>query len=480
METPSYQHTVSEAEKNLLAHIINTENKPVDILPRLQPENFSKAEHQTIYRAILKMISEIIPVNRITLKAHLQHSGNFENAGGENVVEEICALTCNEITADEYYKMVVRASKKRRMGELGSMMMSESNDAAENPDENWEEAMRELTRINQHTFGSGIKSFEETSTTLLHELEVKYNSGEITSGIKSGFADLDSITGGFQPGELLIVAARPAMGKSAFLLSTVIKTCLNRKIPVAYFSLEMSAQLITQRLLSQVTRIPNYSISSAQLQSLDYAVFTSRVHETKNAPFYIVDQSPLSMQQIRLLAIQLKQQFNIEILMVDYLQLISPGKKNWNREHEISEISRALKQIARELNIVVIATSQLSRAPETRGGDKKPILSDLRDSGSLEQDADKVLFIYRAEYYGFDTDCEGLPTKDVAEIIVAKNRCGNMSTARLHFISRYAQFDNFGDGGEAAIRLSEHKLKNKYSDVFREKECEPRIDPPPF
>ncbi len=482
METASYQLTVSEAERNILSLIINGKDKTAYYIQHLKPEIFSDERHRVIYSNILQMMMTTTPLDIVTLKAQLLKTNQLELAGDEEYLRELKNINFDTSAIDEYYRIILYAAKKRQLGTLGEQMIHDSNDVSVNPDETWSDTIKSLSEIQTSHGENKVHDLASLSFELLRDLDYKINSNGKTSGIWSGFPDLDKITGGFVPGELVVIAGRPAMGKSGFALSMLLKTCVGFKNPVAYFALELNAQSFTQRLLSLYSGIPAERIRRAELRSEEYQRLILQMDEIKNAPLYVVDSAQLTAPEIRLVTQQLRSQYNIQMIVIDYLQIIpSRQRKSWNREAEISEITRTLKQMARELDIVVVVTSQLSRAVETRGGDKKPILSDLRESGAIEQDADKVLFLYRGEYYGLDTDAEGVSTKNVAEIIVAKNRNGPVATVRMRFNPKVARFDNLEENEIEEMKVGEEKIQRKFRKFFGE-DGEPFIDKnePPF
>ncbi|NRA13188.1 MAG: replicative DNA helicase, partial [Crocinitomicaceae bacterium] len=280
------------------------------------------------------------------------------------------------------------------------------------------------------------------------------------SGVPTGFYALDKITAGFQRSDMIVIAARPAMGKTAFVLSLARNTAVDFGQGVAIFSLEMSAVQLVKRLIASETRIPAEKLRKGDLKEHEFQQLHTRISKLATAPLYIDDTPGISIFDLRAKCRRLKMQYDIQLVIIDYLQLMTAGgsKGQGNREQEISSISRSIKEIAKELNVPIIALSQLSRSVEQRGGDKKPILSDLRESGAIEQDADIVSFIYRPEYYGFLQDEDGNSNVGIGEIIIAKHRNGGLGSVRLRFIKEYARFDNiesdFGnipDGAQATL-----------------------------
>jgi len=276
----------------------------------------------------------------------------------------------------------------------------------------------------------------------LNELETKKNQEGLT-GVPSGFTNLDRVTSGWQPTELIILAARPAMGKTAFVVSALRNAAVDHGKPVAIFSLEMSSVQLVNRLISAEAEIDSEKIRKGTLAPHEWTQLHHKIQRLTEAPIFIDDTPALSILELRAKCRRLKAQHDIQMVVIDYLQLMSGDSSNkggGNREQEIASISRALKNLAKELNVPVIALSQLSRAVETRGGDKKPQLSDLRESGSIEQDADMVCFLYRPEYYNITQDENGNSTVGIGEVIIAKNRSGSLDTVQLRFVGKYTKF----------------------------------------
>lgn len=277
----------------------------------------------------------------------------------------------------------------------------------------------------------------------LEDIDNARNQEGGVSGVATGFTDLDRITGGFQRSDMIVLAARPGMGKTAFVLTMARNVSVEFNIPIAVFSLEMSAVQLVQRLISAETEISSDKFRKGTLKPHEYTQLHERIGKLSEAPLYIDDTPALSVFELRAKCRRLKSTAGIEMVVIDYLQLMTAGSTSGNREQEISTISRSIKSIAKELDIPIIALSQLSRMVETRGGDKRPILSDLRESGAIEQDADMVAFIYRAEYYGLTEHPDGIDTNGLGELIIAKHRNGALGTVKLRFIQRLAKFTNY-------------------------------------
>jgi replicative DNA helicase len=277
----------------------------------------------------------------------------------------------------------------------------------------------------------------------LEDIDAARNNEDGVSGVPSGFHDLDKITGGWQRSDMIVLAARPGMGKTAFVLSMARNMAVDHQIPVAVFSLEMSAVQLVQRLISSETEISSDKFRKGTLEDHEYEQLYSRVGKLSNAPLFIDDTPGLNIFELRAKCRRLKAQHGVDLVIIDYLQLMSAASEKGNREQEISSISRSIKSIAKELDVPIIALSQLSRNVETRGGDKRPLLSDLRESGAIEQDADIVAFIYRAEYYNITEHPDGISTEGLGELILAKHRHGALDTIKMKFIQRLAKFANY-------------------------------------
>jgi replicative DNA helicase len=302
----------------------------------------------------------------------------------------------------------------------------------------------ELFQIAENNMGKQVQNLQSVVLEAIEEIEKASQNTDGISGVPTGFFDLDKLTSGWQRSDMIVIAARPAMGKTAFVLSMARNTAVDYGKAVALFSLEMSSVQLVKRLISSEARIHAEKLRKGNLREDEFQQLHSRITKLATAPIFIDDTAGLSVFDLRAKCRRLKMQHNIELVIIDYLQLMSAkdGKGGGNREQEISTISRSIKEIAKELNIPIIALSQLSRSVEQRGGDKRPILSDLRESGAIEQDADIVGFIYRPDYYGFLEDEDGNPNNGIGEIIIAKHRNGATDRVRLRFVQEYARFEN--------------------------------------
>ena len=329
-------------------------------------------------------------------------------------------------------------------------------------------AESELFQIAENNMGKHVDSMQNVIRLAIEEIEKASQNSDGISGVPTGFYDLDKLTSGWQRSDMIVIAARPAMGKTAFVLSMARNTAVDHNMGVAIFSLEMSSVQLVKRLIASEARIKAEKLRKGDLKEHEFQQLHSRITKLATAPLFIDDTPGISVFDLRAKCRRLKMQHNIEMIIIDYLQLMTAGgtKGAGNREQEISTISRSIKEIAKELNVPVIALSQLSRSVEQRGGDKRPVLSDLRESGAIEQDADIVSFIYRPEYYGLLQDEEGNSNQGIGEIIVAKHRNGALDSVRLRFIGEYARFDNIeGYSDDAAPIQTSIGANNEFDET---------------
>jgi replicative DNA helicase len=345
----------------------------------------------------------------------------------------------------EYHARIVsEQALKRALIAMSSTILRDAYEDTTDVFELLDRAEQSLFKISESNIKKNYADMSTIVRMALNELETKKNQEGLT-GVPSGFTNLDRVTSGWQPTELIILAARPAMGKTAFVVSALRNAAVDHGKPVAIFSLEMSSVQLVNRLISAEAEIDSEKIRKGTLAPHEWTQLHHKIQRLTEAPIFIDDTPALSILELRAKCRRLKAQHDIQMVVIDYLQLMSGdtsggGRPGGNREQEIASISRALKNLAKELNVPVIALSQLSRAVETRGGDKKPQLSDLRESGSIEQDADMVCFLYRPEYYNITADENGNSTAGVGEVIIAKNRSGSLDTIQLRFISKFTKF----------------------------------------
>lgn len=422
-------------------------NTVIDIL---KPEMFYKENHARIFSAIRSLFSKNEPVDLLTVTSYLKKSGELELAGGPYYLTQLTARIGSAANMEFYARIISQKFLQRELIKISHDIIQDAYEDTTDVFDLLDRAESDLFAVSQNNFRRGYEETADLITRAVSEIEeARKHDGHI-SGVPTGFTQLDNITAGWQKSDLIIIAARPGMGKTAFVLSLARNTTIDYKKPVAIFSLEMSAVQLVTRLIASEANIESDKLRKGKLEEHEWAQLNTKLTPLIDAKLFIDDTPALSVFELRTKARRLKAQHDIQLIVVDYLQLMTLSSdrekggssfKNINREQEISNISRALKALAKELNIPIICLSQLNRSVETRGGTKRPQLSDLRDSGAIEQDADMVLFIYRPEYYKID-DIEGVSSKGLAELIIAKHRNGSLEDIQLKFVSNFARFEN--------------------------------------
>ena len=411
------------------------------VIDILKAESFYKEAHQRIYNAILMLFQNSEPIDLLTVTQQLRKTGELEFVGGGSYVADLTVKVNSAANIEYHSRVVTEHSLKRAMITMASTILRDAYEDTTDVFQLLDHTEQSLFRISESNIKKNYADMGTIVRKALEELEVKKNNKDGLTGIPSGFSALDRLTSGWQPSELTILAARPAMGKTAFVVSALRNAAVDFGQPVAIFSLEMSAVQLVNRLISAEAEIDSEKIKKGNLAPHEWTQLHHKIQRLTEAPIFIDDTPALSILELRAKCRRLKAQHAIQMVVIDYLQLMQgDNSKGGNREQEIASISRALKNLAKELNVPVIALSQLSRAVETRGGDKKPQLSDLRESGSIEQDADMVMFLYRPEYYNITQDEAGNSTAGIGEVIVAKNRSGSLDTIQLRFVSRFTKF----------------------------------------
>lgn len=426
------------------------DKKGVDeVIDILQPDAFYKEAHKYIYEAIVQLFNDTQPIDLLTVSAQLKKNAKLDLSGGDFYLIQLTQKISSSAHIEFHSRIILQKFIQRSLIKISSEIIEESYDETTDVFDLLDKAESKLYEVTQ----GNIKRSSETAQSLVIQAKKRIEeiaSKEGLSGIATGFENLDKLTSGWQPSDLIIIAARPGMGKTAFVLSMARNIAIDFGHPVALFSLEMSSVQLITRLISSETGLSSEKLRTGKLEKHEWEQLSIKVKDLEKAPLHIDDTPSLSIFDLRAKARRLASQHGIKLIVVDYLQLMTAGgsgKNGGNREQEISTISRNLKALAKELNVPVIALSQLSRAVETRGSSKRPLLSDLRESGAIEQDADIVSFIYRPEYYKIDEwdDEERSPTEGQAEFIVAKHRNGGLDNIRLKFIGSLGKFDNLDD-----------------------------------
>ena len=412
----------------------------------LQPGSFYSDRHNAIYECILSLFERGNPVDLITVGDELKRREKLESVGGSYYLSELTASVDTAANVEYHARIVAEKALLRGLIETMTTVVGQAYDPSADAFELLDHAESEIFRISDSQLRKAATSMHDVLKETLSRLEsIHGREGGIT-GVPSGFTRLDQMTGGWQRSDLIIIAARPSMGKTAFSLAMARNAALHPEHPtgVAIFSLEMSSSQLAQRLLTSEARVDAQAARTGRLGDDDWPRLARAAGKLSEAPIFIDDTPGLTVLELRAKCRRLKAEHDIGLIIVDYLQLMhgTGMGKNSNREQEIAHISRSLKGLAKEINVPVLALSQLSRAVETRGGDKRPQLSDLRESGSIEQDADVVAFIYRAERYGITVDGNGNSTEGLAEIIIGKQRNGPIGDVSLAFVHQHARFEN--------------------------------------
>ncbi len=419
-----------------------------DVIDILHPDAFYKEAHHKIYKAIIKLFEDSQPIDLLTVSNQLRTEGDLEFVGGDFYLINLTQKVSSSAHIEFHARIILQKYIQRRLISISSEIIKESYDETVDVFDLLDTAEGKLFEVTQGNLKKSSEKSEDLVKQAIDKIQ-EISNKEGMSGIASGFFKVDEITSGWQPSDLIIIAARPGMGKTAFVMSMAKNIAINFKQGVAIFSLEMSSIQLITRMISSETNLTSEKLRKGNLMAHEWEQLNVKVKDLSEAPLYIDDTPSLSIFDLRAKARRLVSQHDIKIIIIDYLQLMTTGTntKSGNREQEISNISRNLKALAKELEVPVIALSQLSRAVETRGGSKRPLLSDLRESGAIEQDADIVSFIYRPEYYKLTewddeerSNCEGQ-----AEFIIAKHRNGGLDTIRLKFIGRFAQFADLDD-----------------------------------
>ena len=434
-----------ELEEAVLGAMLIDKKGVDEVIDILQPDAFYKTAHQKIFEAIFQLFQDSQPVDLLTVSSELRKKGKLETVGGEFYLVQLSQRVASSAHIEFHARIILQKFIQRSLIKISNEIIESSYKDSTDVFDLLDEAESKLYEVNQ----GNIKRSSESAQNLV--IEAKKRIEEISkrdglSGVSTGFEKLDKLTSGWQPSDLIIIAARPGMGKTALTLSMARNIAVTKQIPVAFFSLEMSSVQLITRLISAETGLSSEKLRTGKLADHEWQQLNVKVTDLEKAPLFIDDTPSLSIFDLRAKSRRLSSQHGIKLIVVDYLQLMTAGTstKSGNREQEISTISRNLKALAKELDIPVIALSQLSRAVETRGGTKRPMLSDLRESGAIEQDADIVYFIYRPEYYNIDEwdDDERSPSEGQAELIVAKHRNGGLDNIRLKFIGHLGKFED--------------------------------------
>ena len=426
-----------EAEQAILGSMLTDKDAVISAIEVLREEDFYREDNKAIYEAIFNLYNRAEPVDIITVKSELESMGKFEQVGGLEYLAELPEKVPTTANAMKYIKIVEEKSTLRRLIRTANEIIDLGYDQTEDVEDIMEGAEKKIFNIMQEKNQKGYSPLKDILVESFTQLEELYNKKQHITGVPTGFAELDYKTAGLHGSELILIAARPAMGKTAFALNIATNAAVRANVPVAVFSLEMSKEQLVNRILCSEAMVDSNKVRTGKLEEDDWVKLAGAIGPLSEAEIYINDTPGINVTEIRAKCRKLKLEKNIGMVVIDYLQLVQgSNKRNGSREQEISEISRSLKILAKELNVPVIALSQLSRAAEQRP-DHRPMLSDLRESGAIEQDADIVTFLYRDDYYNKDSD-----KKDIAEVIIAKHRGGSTGTVELLWLGSYTKFVN--------------------------------------
>ena len=432
-----------EAEAAVLGAMLMDQDAVLRAAEHVDDTMFYREGNRRIFRAMVGITERGDVVDALTLAEELSRRGELEAAGGKEHIAEPMYAVPTSANVEYHARIVKEKALQRRLIETCTALITEAFAGTSTAAELLDEAEHRVFQVSQQRGAQGFMRIKELMWPTMERIEALQRGGKTITGVPTGFADLDEMTSGFQPAELVIVAARPSMGKTAFVLNVAQYAAIEKNVPVALFSLEMSKESLVQRMLTAEARVDAQKLRKGMLRDDDFPRMARAAGILSAAPIWIDDSAGITLLEIRSKARRLKADANVGIVIVDYLQLIQGPPNSESRQQEISTISRSLKALAKELNVPVVALSQLSRAPEQRAGDHRPQLSDLRESGAIEQDADLVMFIYRQEVYDGPTDKDGNSLEGRAEVIVGKQRNGPIGFVNLFFHKAYTRFENY-------------------------------------
>ena len=426
-----------EAEQAVIGSMLTDKDAVISAIEVLSDYDFYREDNKIIYSAILNLYNRGEPIDIITLKSELASMGKLEAIGGLEYLAELPEKVPTTANVDKYIKIVEEKSTLRTLIRTANELITLGYDPTQEVEELMDNAEKKIFNVMQSRNQKGYSSMKDILVDTFVELEELYNRKQHVTGVPTGFLDLDYKTAGLHGSDLILVAARPAMGKSAFALNIATNAAVRAKTPVAIFSLEMSKEQMANRILCSEALVDSNKVRTGKVEDDDWVKLAQASGILSEAQIFIDDTPGISIMEIRAKCRKMKLEKDIGLVVIDYLQLVQgSSKRGASREQEIAEISRSLKILAKEINVPVIALSQLSRAPEQRP-DHRPMLSDLRESGSIEQDADIVMFLYRDDYYNQDSE-----KKNVAEVILAKHRAGSTGTVELAWLGSYTKFAN--------------------------------------
>ncbi len=427
-----------EAEQAVIGSMLTDRDAVISAVEEIKADDFYREDHKAIYEAIINLYNSGKPIDIITVKAELTANGKLDSVGGLEYLASLPEKVPTTANVEQYIQIVEEKSMLRNLIKTSNEIINLGYSEEEDFDVLLDMTEKKVFDLLQSRNQKGYIAIKDVLVETFAEIERLYNKKQVVTGIPTGFVELDYKTAGLHNSDLILIAARPAMGKSAFAINIAANAAIRAKVPVAIFNLEMSKEQVANRILCSEAVVDSQKVRTGKIEESDWEKLATALGPISEAPIYIDDTPGISISEIRAKSRKLKLEKNIGLIVIDYLQLVgNSNKKNSSREQEISEISRSLKILAKELNIPVIALSQLSRAPEQRKEDHRPMLSDLRESGAIEQDADIVMFLYRDDYYN-----ENSEEKNIAEVIIAKHRGGSTGMIKLAWLGDYTKFAN--------------------------------------
>ncbi len=437
------QPQATELEEAVLGAMMLEKEALSTVIDILKPEAFYKPAHTSIYRAIVDLFNSSEPIDILTVANQLKKNGELELAGGAYYISQLTHRVASSANAEYHARIILQKYIQRELIRISTEVINTSYEDSSDVFDLLDKATESIYQLVDANVRKQQESISKLLAKAITQIEEASQQTSGVTGVPSGFTTIDRVTGGWQKSDLIIIAARPAMGKTALVLTLARNAAVEFNKPVVVFSLEMSSLQLVNRLISAEAELEGEKIRKGDLRDHEFVQMNERIKKLSNAPLFIDDTPALSIFELRAKARRLKENHDIQMIVVDYLQLMTSGVegRGGNREQEISYISRSLKSLAKELDIPIIALSQLSRDVEKRPqGTKRPQLSDLRESGAIEQDADLVCFIYRPEYYGLDVFEDDTSSRGMAEIYIAKNRHGSIAQPRVKFIAHFAKF----------------------------------------
>jgi replicative DNA helicase len=432
----------TEVEQAVLGAMLLQREAIGKALEIIDKDCFYRDDHRQIFEVLIDLYDKNRPVDIVTVSEELTRRKQLEQVGGRMYLLELAEKIATTANIEYHCNIVLEKSTLRKLINTSTQIVSHCYDASQDVDDLLDRAEQGIFSISEKRIKEGFVPLGDLLPHTFEAIEEYQKKGGMITGIPTGFFELDTLTGGLQKSDLIVVASRPSMGKTAFCLSVAEHDAIEQKIPVGIFSLEMAKSQLAQRMLCSRARFSTHKMRTGRISDHEYSNLAVAVGPLAEAKIFIDDTPNLGILQMRAKARRLKAQHDVGLIIVDYLQLMQGPRHSESRQQEISMISRSLKGLAKELEVPVVAVSQLSRKVEDRGGDKRPMLADLRESGAIEQDADVVMFVYRPEFYGIEKFRDGNPSQGVAEIIVSKHRNGPTGELRLTFLKDYARFEN--------------------------------------